>query len=564
MISLTDKEYSMIDKWRNLHVSNYDSECFMSSQELLKTWSNAKEQYLYKLLGNNITLIKKKILYNKSMSAMEEELRRNSRAYYFVRDLQNRVAKALNYDFYWNLPIYVRSLFTYITILNNENKESTYTLTINNKNIKISYNEKIIKIYRKLLNVLNIDKSDPIWAEFEYFRISISQITNNKQTNGDFCLSIHPLDFMTMSDNSYGWSSCMSWSNDGEYRLGTTEMLNSPCVIMGYIKGAKDNFYIDSDATWSNKKWRCLFVVTKEAIISIKDYPEHYSEVKELFVNWIADLAKQNLGWEYDPTIFIRKENAPIQDSEGIIANITVNLITNIMYNDYMLDEYHFHRFNPQLLEAYYDENKENKYLEITYSGPSQCMTCGKVDFEFYEVNNTLECMECNLNFSPTYCENCGRILNPEDENTAYIEDEDCYVCLDCYKASFSVCSICYNSFRNNNDNFSQVYVINPDEIILDENDEYSLNKKIHYYCSTRICKYCYSGEGSIKNLLCGDKDEYYPWPPYKIKEIYKDKNSSTIFVISDKNKNSSNIFDPSYDNLALFKKPVKLIPIEE
>lgn len=564
MISLTDKEYSIIDKWRNLHVSNYDSEHFMPSQELLKTWSNAKEQYLYKLLGNNITLVKKKVLYNKSMSAMEEELRRNSRAYYFVKDLQNKVAKALNYDFYWDLPTYIRSLFTYTTILDNENKESTYTLTINNKNIKISYNEKIIKIYRKLLNVLNIDKSDPIWAEFEYFRISISQITNNKQTSGDFCLSIHPLDFMTMSDNSYGWSSCMSWSNDGEYRLGTTEMLNSPCVIMGYIKGAKDNFYIDSDATWSNKKWRCLFVVTKEAIISIKDYPEHYSEVKELFVNWIADLAKQNLGWEYDPTIFTRDESLPIQDSEGKKANITVNLITDIMYNDYMLDEHHVHRFNPQLLEAYYNENEESKYLEITYSGPSQCMTCGKVDFEFYEVNNTLECMECNLNFSPIYCEDCGRVLNPEDDNTFYIEDEDCYVCSYCYDASFASCSTCYHSLRNTSNNFSQVYIINPDEIILDEDNEYSLNKKIHYLCSTRICKYCYSGEGNIRNLLCGDKDEYYPWPPYKVEKIYKDKNSSNIFIASNKDENSSDIFAPSYDTSALSEQPIKLIPIEE
>lgn len=560
MISLTDKEYSMIDKWRNLHVSNYDSECFMPSQELLKTWSNAKERYLYKLLGNNITLVKKKILYNKSMSAMEEELRRNSRAYYFVKDLQNRVAKALNYDFYWNLPIYVRSLFTYITILNNENKESTYTLTINNKNIKISYNEKIIKIYRKLLNVLNIDKSDPIWAEFEYFRISISQITNNKQTNGDFCLSIHPLDFMTMSDNSYGWSSCMSWSNDGEYRLGTTEMLNSPYVIMGYIKGAKDNFYIDSDATWSNKKWRCLFVVTKEAIISIKDYPEHYSEVKELFVNWIADLAKQNLGWEYDPTIFTRKEHEPIQDSEGKYANITVNLVTNIMYNDYMLDEYHFHRFNPQLLEAYYDENEESKYLEITYSGPSQCMTCGKVDFEFYEVNNTLECMECNLNFSPTYCEDCGRVLNPEDDDNFYIEDEDCYVCSSCYKKNFTFCHICYNSYRRNSHNFSFAYLINPDDIILDENNEYSLNNKVYYNSCMRICEYCGLSEETIVKSITQETvySLFHRSVLHELKNIYKDKNSSNFYITSDK-INISNCYQ-----YFISEQPIKLISIEE
>ena len=40
-----------------------------------------------------------------------------------------------------------------------------------------------------------------------------------------------------MSDNDYGWDSCMGWMNEGEYRLGTVEMMNSPCIVVAYIDG---------------------------------------------------------------------------------------------------------------------------------------------------------------------------------------------------------------------------------------------------------------------------------------------------------------------------------------
>ena len=38
-----------------------------------------------------------------------------------------------------------------------------------------------------------------------------------------------------MSDNNSGWESCMSWRNNGCYRRGTVEMMNSPYVIVAYL-----------------------------------------------------------------------------------------------------------------------------------------------------------------------------------------------------------------------------------------------------------------------------------------------------------------------------------------
>ena len=75
---------------------------------------------------------------------------------------------------------------------------------------------------------------------FEDFRNLVSRFTQTKRTKGTFVLSIHPLDYMTMSDNRSNWSSCMSWKDCGSYRVGTVEMLNSPYVVVGYTKGEDD------------------------------------------------------------------------------------------------------------------------------------------------------------------------------------------------------------------------------------------------------------------------------------------------------------------------------------
>ena len=61
---------------------------------------------------------------------------------------------------------------------------------------------------------------------FEDFRIAQSLVTNQANLKGYITLSIHPLDYMTMSDNNCGWDSCMSWQEEGCYRQGTVEMMN--------------------------------------------------------------------------------------------------------------------------------------------------------------------------------------------------------------------------------------------------------------------------------------------------------------------------------------------------
>ena len=47
--------------------------------------------------------------------------------------------------------------------------------------------------------------------DFLSWRDSISFALTEKSSPKEVVLSIHPLDFLTMSDNNCNWSSCVSW-----------------------------------------------------------------------------------------------------------------------------------------------------------------------------------------------------------------------------------------------------------------------------------------------------------------------------------------------------------------
>ena len=127
---------------------------------------------------------------------------------------------------------------------------------------------KTIKAVRTFLIDIGFDQMDL----FDSWRNKLSEVTTIKEKTCDFVLSIHPIDFMTMSDNDCNWTSCMSW-NDGEYSNGSVEMMNSPFVVIGYTESEDKPECKRGGYSIPNKSWRCLFYVSKELILSGKAYP---------------------------------------------------------------------------------------------------------------------------------------------------------------------------------------------------------------------------------------------------------------------------------------------------
>lgn len=85
-----------------------------------------------------------------------------------------------------------------------------------------------------------------------------STYIQKRKIRGELCISIHPLDFLSSSENTYKWRSCHAL--DGEYKGGNLSYMIDPTTIVCYIKG-QDGVKLPrfpESVPWNDKKWRML------------------------------------------------------------------------------------------------------------------------------------------------------------------------------------------------------------------------------------------------------------------------------------------------------------------
>lgn len=377
---------------------------------LLRIWNQEKTD-LFEKMGNKL-IISYPIEYEASESQISSII--NSKLFDrrttkdevidFINNFYNATSEARilwpNTDYFGYL------LNTEYLAKNRINKNYKFILK-NGKTYRVEAGTKVMKVIRKIAESYHIDNFDAFCNEH-------SLCLNQKTFKGELCISIHPLDYMTMSDNNSNWHTCMSWINDGEYRQGTIEMMNSPCVVVAYLKGEED-WCFDNTNTWNDKKWRCLFIVDNNMILSIKNYPYFNSYLTKMAITKIAeaigwgDIKVHNFNHDCDQTI------------DG--HNVCICTETYAMYNDFQSTD-HFIGLNPSLKGDIYD----NGYC---YSGPSMCIQCGGLDdIGENEDENRLTCNNCNPKF---YCDCCGDPVYTNSDKYTWISGDTilCRYCAD-------------------------------------------------------------------------------------------------------------------------------------
>ena len=282
---------------------------------------------------------------------------------------------------------------------------------------------KTIRTIQKVLQAIHFPRMDL----FEQWRDEINKVSYAHTMKTNLVLSIHPMDFLTMSDNACNWSSCMSWKKNGCYHSGTIEMMNSNVAIVAYLE-AGTPWTIQSPETeecfdLSNKSWRCLYYLHKDMILAGKSYPYYNQNVTLFAMDQIRELVKTNLHWDYQ---FINQRYYDMIHTETnhyvrdyFMGNYKPNhhsivFYTNAMYND--------------MAEAVDDEywccrNYVKKTKKICVSGACTCMCCGDrieepCDIDNYEtIGSTVTCYNCRSNHT---CEHCGKVVWTEGKLTEY------------------------------------------------------------------------------------------------------------------------------------------------
>ena len=344
-----------------------------------------------------------------------------------------------------------------------------------NKVVKVCEGSKIQK-GMKLLKAFKYFEPNPV--TLRNIQDAASLLIQENKIKGKLCFSVHPLDFLSSSENTYNWRSCHAL--DGEYRAGNLSYMVDHTTFMVYLKGADEvelpNF---GPVKWNSKKWRMLIhehenntimfagrqypFSSKSGIDTVlniynnliqKEHPFGYYK----YLNWRDDYVDSYVPHDADPS-----DNPQSLSARYIIINRLLASLQDVVvdgryarnYNDVLHStcyRYPYYAvFNNTLSHASIKKLVENP---IVVGGAVTCLHCGK---ELVDDSETMRCDDCELKYGVeengnyTHCACCGRRMYMDD---AYVVgDDEELICQQCYDTECFQCDECdyiyYNSDKS-------------------------------------------------------------------------------------------------------------------
>lgn len=407
---LPEKDREMMLDYIDAFASKRGNQRSASLEYIMRVW-NENKQNLYHLFGDNF-IISKPVSFTRSTDQLENDLSSDkfwTESNEFRRSFSHWLLSGV-VDLYSKEYYDLESLLESDTLANNTYTGETFSIKVPDSDypIKINKGAHATKILGKIAKAFNLDG-------FEDFRISHSMVLNQKKLDGNMCLSIHPLDYMTMSDNASDWTSCMSWQEEGCYRQGTVEMMNSPCVVVAYLTAASD-MKMPIGKTWNNKKWRQLFIVKPELIANVKAYPYRNDELTKFVLSWLKELAEKAGIGHYTNNIVKYNAYQDFNIEELDNRPVQIEPRTHYMYNDFAKNQF-----------AYFGETIPAGTFEFYYSGDPECMGCGAISCDFVDESYLMGTC-CEVSFQ---CDYCGDYVDSEDE---LYEVDGQMLCQYCYE----------------------------------------------------------------------------------------------------------------------------------
>lgn len=302
-----------------------------------------------------------------------------------------------------------------------------------------------------------------------------SVIMNQEKIKGTFCISIHPLDYISISDNDNNWSSCHSL--DSDYKAGNLSYMADKHTIICYVKTGKDRQITNfpKNIPWNSKSWRALLFISQDAYLTMagKQYPITCDEI----LNYVQKSFRQALNlnkneyfnlspWHkgqvekvtidgYDYTL--PYSCIPFGSQVIPIHKIFVPGAFSQQYNDILTSGY-----KKEVRYAYltsknyfknlgcaYDETYSTNYvglnsgrdnnLTLTIGEGVVCPVCG---IHYIQTSNLFLCDRCAIKYYKTeylednefYVENCSICGEPYNSVDLYYDEKGYSICPDCCK----------------------------------------------------------------------------------------------------------------------------------
>ena len=303
-----------------------------------------------------------------------------------------------------------------------------------------------------------------------------SNIIQENKIKGTLCFSVHPLDFLSSSENTYNWRSCHAL--DGEYRAGNLSYMIDNCTFMVYLKGADNQkLYGFGPVEWNSKKWRMLIHAAEDDSIMFagRQYPfsskSGIDTVLNIYNNlmiagkrtnpWISSWYKY-AGWRADYVDSYVPYDAT--DMENAVSLAT----RYIVYDNQLVDICRVVREAPNCLNyndilkstcykyPYYAIHDPYSYHSVDHllANPIvvgeevPCLHCGE---ELIHNPETMRCDDCELQYGTeendvySSCDCCGTRIYVDDAIS--VGDDGDLICDSCFRAHAFVCDYCGNVY---------------------------------------------------------------------------------------------------------------------
>ena len=454
---ITTEEQEFMKKYIGSNASTNDNNCYVDENEInlaqfLKDWAEEKSDYLIDLFGGQLVLSKEIDVVNTDSNYLYNKARHNQKivdfvwrennykgvAKNFLKALENSPNEGVNKpDWFYSIA---DAIFHFTNMAENKYPQDDFVVIdpVTRAEIKIQKGMKMTRLIGKLKNVFGISDD-----EVKEVQNAISEVRNTARITGQLCISIHPIDFMTMSDSSYDWSSCMSWKRVGCYRAGTVATMNSPCTVVAYVLGKNETF---EDRVYA-KKWRSLYIVDNDVICSVKGYPYASPQLDELVVNWLAQLYNENVKQDaFDLTRIVRAKGLETNLARTCYPELRESEVNTgffefeagVMYNDFCSSLEGTGVISREAFKKFM-ENDSDRVIELNYGkAHTHCAACGAIvydmDDEYYEEDDSRPRLLCDQCEPVRRCCDCGRVIY--GDGGWYDQNGELY-CEECYNDMF-------------------------------------------------------------------------------------------------------------------------------
>lgn len=282
-----------------------------------------------------------------------------------------------------------------------------------------------------------------------------SRIIQEDKISGTLCISIHPLDFLSSSENNHNWRSCHAL--DGDYRAGNLSYMADSSTVMIYLRS--DNMMklpnFPSSVPWNSKKWRVLlfFSNDKKMLFLGRQYPFFAEGAPE----FILEKLLPQLGWYgWTPWTTTTIDNVIIDGYTHYLKNSYIPVGGHLLQlNELIQDGEDALNFNDLLRSSCYKPMYSYRMLSDTLSShygtyktrfiigaPVNCLRCGQ---NHVICSSTVLCSDCEEKYGHLdnddygYCICCDRHFYLD---TGLLLD-DGWVCSECADTQLETCSLC-------------------------------------------------------------------------------------------------------------------------